>query len=205
MDSSNYLTLLPWNGLVLYYVYIYRASKGANPSLQMEKLQEACAKSTARMYICEVCGSDWIVDQIQLKRNQWTDQSKDISENQWTWLKGWAKQCWDFPSHHWATKDICRTSEMHESCSKNRMWLMQYPQEVMQCQKRLADILGPINREPSPYSLQLPANFRVDYSSMDHSKKEDGISLCVVCMWYQLHCKQRDSWTSNRIRTSFLW
>ena len=26
----------------------------------------------------------------------------------------------------------------------------------MQCQKRLADVLGPINREPSPHSLQLP-------------------------------------------------
>ena len=34
--------------------------------------------------------------------------------------------------------------------SKNRMWLMQFPQEVPQCQKRLADVLGPINREPSP-------------------------------------------------------
>ena len=66
--------------------------------------------------------------------------------------------------------------------SKNRMWLMQFPQEVLQYEKRLADVLGPINREPSPHSLQLPANFRVDYSSMDHSKMEDGISPCVLCM-----------------------
>ena len=40
--------------------------------------------------------------------------------------------------------------------SKNRMWLMQFSQGVVQCQKRLADVLGPINREPSPHSLQFP-------------------------------------------------
>ena len=40
--------------------------------------------------------------------------------------------------------------------SKNRMWLMQFSQGVVQCQKRLADVLGPINREPSHHSLQLP-------------------------------------------------
>ena len=40
--------------------------------------------------------------------------------------------------------------------SKNRMWLMQFSQGVVQCQKRLADVLGPINREPSSHSLQLP-------------------------------------------------
>ena len=39
---------------------IYRAGKGVNPSLQMEELQETPVKSTARMYICEVCGSDFI-------------------------------------------------------------------------------------------------------------------------------------------------
>ena len=53
MDLSTCLTPLPWNGLVPYY--IYRASKGTNPSLQMEELQEAYVKSTARMYSCEVC------------------------------------------------------------------------------------------------------------------------------------------------------
>ena len=36
------------------------------------------------------------------------------------------------------------------------MWLMQFSQGVVQCQKRLADVLGPINREPSSHSLQLP-------------------------------------------------
>ena len=40
--------------------------------------------------------------------------------------------------------------------SKNRMWLMQFSQGVVQCQKRLADVLGPINRKPSSHSLQLP-------------------------------------------------
>ena len=69
-------------------------------------------------------------------------------------------------------KDVCGTSEMHESCYKNGMWLMQLPQQVVQCQKCLADVLNPVNREPSAHSIQLPANFRVD-----HSKKEDGISL----------------------------
>ena len=39
---------------------IYRAGKGVNPSLQMEELQETPVKSTGRMYICEVCGSDFI-------------------------------------------------------------------------------------------------------------------------------------------------
>ena len=97
-------------------------------------------------------------------------------------------------------KDVCGTSEMHESCYKNGMWLMQLPQQVVQCQKCLADVLNPVNREPSAHSIQLPANFRVD-----HSKKEDGISLWVLCMWYQLQCTQRDSWTRNRRRTSFLW
>ena len=53
MDLSPNLTPLPWNGLVLYYVY--RVSKGVNPTLQMEELQEACVKSTARMYLCKVC------------------------------------------------------------------------------------------------------------------------------------------------------
>ena len=53
MDLSPNLTPLPWNGLVLYY--IYRVSKGVNPSRQMEELQEACVKSTARMYLCKVC------------------------------------------------------------------------------------------------------------------------------------------------------
>ena len=53
MDSSTYLTPLPWNGLVP--CYIYKASKGPNPSLQMEELQEAPVKSTAGMYCCKVC------------------------------------------------------------------------------------------------------------------------------------------------------
>ena len=52
--------------------------------------------------------------------------------------------------------DVCGTYEKHESCSKNRIWLMQFSQGVVQCQERLADVLGPINREPSPHSLQLP-------------------------------------------------
>ena len=82
-------------------------------------------------------------------------------------------------------------------CSKNRMWLMQFSQEVVQCQKRLSDVLDPINREPSPHSLQFPANFRGGggggvYSSLDHSKKEDGISLCVLWMWYRLQRTRRD-------------
>ena len=84
-------------------------------------------------------------------------------------------------------------------------WCKSRPASLMSHPKRLADVLGPINREPCSHSLQLPANFRVDYSSIDHSKKEDGISLCVLCMWYQLQGTRRDSWTRNRIRTSFLW
>ena len=36
-------------------LYIYKASKGPNPSLQMEELQEAPVKSTAGMYCCKVC------------------------------------------------------------------------------------------------------------------------------------------------------
>ena len=114
----------------------------------------------------------------------------------------WSKQCWDFPPHHWARTDVCGTSEKHESCSKNRMWLMQFPQRVVQCQKRLADVLGPINREPSPHSLQLPGWITAVWIT---GKMEDGISLCVLWMWYQLQRTQRDSWTRNRIRTSFLW
>ena len=58
VDSSTNLTPLPWNGLVLHF--IYRAGEGANPRFQMEELQEACVKSTAGMYICEVCDSDFI-------------------------------------------------------------------------------------------------------------------------------------------------
>ena len=65
-------------------------------------------------------------------------------------------------------------------------WCKSRPASLMSHPKRLADVLGPINRKPPPHSLQLPANFRVDYSSMDRSKKKDGISLCVLCMWYQL-------------------
>ena len=53
MDSSTYLTPLPWNGLVP--CYIYKVSKGPNPSLQMEELVEAPVKSTAGMYCCKVC------------------------------------------------------------------------------------------------------------------------------------------------------
>ena len=36
-----------------------------------------------------------------------------------------------------------------------------------------------------------PSVARVGYSSMDHSKMEDGISLCVLWMWYQLQRTQR--------------
>ena len=117
----------------------------------------------------------------------------------------WATLSWDFPPHHWARKDVCGTSEMHESCSRNIMWLMQFSQEVVQCQKRLADVLDPINREPYPHSLQMPVNFRGDYSNMDHRKKEDGISLWVLWMWYQLQHSGSYSWTRNRIRTAYLW
>ena len=55
------------------------------------------------------------------------------------------------------------------------------------------------------YKPSQPSVARVGYSSMDHSKMEDGISLCVLWMWYQLQRTQRDSWTRNWIRTSFLW
>ena len=53
MDWSTYMTPLKWNGLVP--CYIYKASKGPNPSLQMEERQEAPVKSTAGMYCCKVC------------------------------------------------------------------------------------------------------------------------------------------------------
>ena len=86
--------------------------------------------------------------------------------------------------------------------SKNRMWLMQFSQGVVQCQKRLADVLGPINREPSSHSLQLPGWITAVWIT---GKMEDGISLCALWMWYQLQGTHRDSWTRNWIRTSFLW
>ena len=41
-------------------LYIYGISKGVNPSLQMEELQEARVKSTARMYLCKVCNRSFI-------------------------------------------------------------------------------------------------------------------------------------------------
>ena len=127
--------------------------------------------------------------------------------NRWEVIRGAWETLQMSASHPWKTSVGCLRCMNHQVFpeSKNRMWLMQFPQEVLQCQKRLADVLGPINREPSPHSLQLPANFRVDYSSMDHSKMEDGISLCVLWMWYQLQRTQRDSWTRNWIRTSFPW
>ena len=86
--------------------------------------------------------------------------------------------------------------------SKNRMWLMQFSQGVVQCQKRLADVLEPINREPSSHSLQLPGWITAVWIT---GKMEDGISLCALWMWYQLQGTHRDSWTRNWIRTSFLW
>ena len=58
--------LLVYNGLVHLpdtatmkwtrpLLYIYKVSKGPNPSLQMEELQEAPVKCTAGMYCCKVC------------------------------------------------------------------------------------------------------------------------------------------------------
>ena len=86
--------------------------------------------------------------------------------------------------------------------SKNRMWLMQFSQGVVQCQKTSGRRFGTYKHRTIPSQ---PSVARVDYSSMDHSKMEDGISLCVLWMWYQLQRTQRDSWTRNWIRTSFLW
>ena len=37
---------------------------------------------------------------------------------------------------------------------------MQLPQEVVQCQKRLADIFGPINRAPLHPEVQSPPNLQ---------------------------------------------
>ena len=52
---------------------------------------------------------------------------------------------------------------------------MQISQGVVQCQKRLADVLGPTNREPSSHSLQLPGWITAVWIT---GKMEDGISLC---------------------------
>ena len=63
--------------------------------------------------------------------------------------------------------------------SKNRMWLMQFSQEVVQCQKRLADVLGPINREPSPHSLQLPGWITAVWITA--KRRRESTYVCCVC------------------------
>ena len=68
--------------------------------------------------------------------------------------------------------DVCGTYEKHESCSKNRMWLMQFFQGVVQCQKTSGRRFGTYKQRTIPSQ---PSVARVDYSSMD---QEDGISLC---------------------------
>ena len=66
---------------------------------------------------------------------------------------------WENPMTHaplMTSPSVNLTAPLGFPESKNRMWLMQFSQGVVQCQKRLADVLGPINREPSSHSLQLP-------------------------------------------------
>ena len=63
--------------------------------------------------------------------------------------------------------------------SKSIMWLMQYPQEVMQCQKHLADVLGPINREPSSHSLQLLGCITAVWITA--KRKMESHYVCCVC------------------------
>ena len=57
------------------------------------------------------------------------------------------------------SSELSRSSEAsvpwsNDSSESASLW--QFSQGVVQCQKRLADVLGPINREPSSHSLQLP-------------------------------------------------
>ena len=87
--------------------------------------------------------------------------------------------------------------------SRNRMWLMQFQTCITdESSKTSGRRFGTYKQRTFPSQ---PSVVRVDNSSMDHSKTKDGISLCVLCMWYQLQRTQRDLWTRNRIRTSFLW
>ena len=87
--------------------------------------------------------------------------------------------------------------------SRDRMWLMLFQTCITdESSKTSGRRFGTYKQRTIPSQ---PSVVRVDYSSMDHSKTEDAISLCVLCMWYQLQRTQRDSWTRNWIRTSFLW
>ena len=87
--------------------------------------------------------------------------------------------------------------------SRNRMRLMQLQTCITDgSSKTSGRRFGTYKQRTIPSQ---PSVVRVYYSSMDHSKTEDGISLCVLSVWYQLQRTQRDSWTRNRIRTSFLW
>ena len=54
---------------------------------------------------------------------------------------------------------------------------MQFPQEVVQCQKRFPDVFDPINRAPPSHRLQLPVrlcsvNFRMDYNNLDYNNMD---------------------------------
>ena len=67
---------------------------------------------------------------------------------------------------------------------------MQFPQEVVQCQKRLADVFVPINRAPPHPEVQLAArlhrvNFRMAHSKMDYNNLDYGTMdshyVCDLC------------------------
>ena len=102
--------------------------------------------SCVEFYTCGISLSDWSALPPLWHKHPVTTRWRGQPGHGKAWLgKGAVK-----------LTEVCGTYEKHESCSKNRIWLMQFFQWVVQCQKRLADVLGPINREPSPHSLQLP-------------------------------------------------
>ena len=68
-------------------------------------------------------------------------------------------------SHPWKISVGCLMSHQVFPDSKDRMWLMQLPHAVVQCQKRFGNVFEGIKRTPPSHSLQLPPNFRMVYKT----------------------------------------
>ena len=62
--------------------------------------------------------------------------------------------------------------------------------------------LDPINREPSPHSLQLPGNFRMDYNSMDY-RMESHYVCCVCDTSFSAH--ENKTWKVKHKSVTNLW
>ena len=80
---------------------------------------------------------------------------------------------------------------MHESWSKNRMWLMQLPQEVAQCQNTSGKCFGPCKQ--SPTIPQPSVASLLQHRSQQHASAEPFLNfgssgLMVTFVWLKLIC-----------------